>query len=242
MVSLGGEVLTNTQPFTQVMANAGWRRFQSLLASLGVHRLIGEVVVTGVPIVGASISPTAPDPGAQIQLNWTGCTDGYTTLTSPVIPQNVIKPLYLWERPTGSNAAFTDMDECLNGLPSVSKLPWNQNWEWRSDSIYMPGATQQTDIRIRAAVYLGDFVTSGMTSWYSQPIPIMRAMSPLAWLIAYELSLSRGGAAAATFDVNANKEIMEFFALDAQEPKAVAKTSEYGRQKDRFTPSKESSS
>lgn len=192
--SLGGDTITNAQPFTQQMANDGWRRLQELLANLGVTRLKREVILTGLPVV-ASV-----DPAAQTYLNWTNFFDGVNLTASLVLPQDLILPLKLWERPTGQNASFgLPMENQLDGLPTWPKTFTNGCWEWREDSIFLPGSLASMDLRIRYAAYLADFATVGSVQWYNQPVPIMRALNPLADYICAEAAAARGDLDAGAF-------------------------------------------
>lgn len=195
--SLGGDVLTNNQPFTQVMANIAWRRLQETLADLGYSRLRREAILTNCPVV-ASI-----DPASQVSVSWASYFDGVSYYSAPVLPQDLILPLRLWERPSGQNAEFAPMQNWLDGLPTRPKLGRNFVWEWREDAIYMPGALTVMDLRIRYAAYLPDFATVGETEWYDQPVSILRSLDPFAYYICSEAANARGDLDGSQFDAKA---------------------------------------
>ncbi|MGH9343303.1 MAG: hypothetical protein ACRD3Y_03105 [Bryobacteraceae bacterium] len=205
IASLGGDVLTNTQPFTQTIVLLAWRRLQEFLADLGIVRLTREAILTALPPV-ASL-----DPAIQAFLNWTNYFDGVNYWKVPLLPQDLLLPLRLWERLSGQNASFAPMDNWLDGLPAWSKTASNRIWEWREDSIYLPGASQTTDLRLRYAAYLPDFVTTPETEWYEQPVPIARVLDPLAYFICSEAANARGDVDGAVFDQKAEAAARRVF-------------------------------
>lgn len=205
IVSIGGEILTDTQPFTQTVVLIAWRRLQEYLAELGIVRLTREAILTGVtPVLSL-------DPATQVFLNWTTYFDGVNYNDAPILPQDLLLPLRLWERVTGQNAGFAPMDNWLDGLPAWGKTACNRIWEWREDSIFLPGALQTMDIRLRYAAYLPDFVTQGKTQWYNQPVPIARVLDPFAYFICSEMANARGDTDGAAFDQKAQAAAKRVF-------------------------------
>ena len=229
IIAIGGEVLTDAQPFTQTFANASWRRFQDFLVDLGFARLKQEVVFTGVPAV------TTTDTGAQAYISWSEYFDGTSPQANPVLPQDFISPLDLWERVDGTNGIYVPLDQCLNGIPAVPKTATNKLWEWREETLYLPGATSITDLRMRYAAYLPDFET-GSVPWYQQPVPIMRCLEPFAAYIAADFCRSRGDLDATVFEQIAEKGAIQIFNRDPAQGKSIFKRSEYGKQADKYSP------
>ena len=223
IASIGGDVLTDDQPFTIYVINAAWRRLQELAISLGITWLKAETIMVAVPPVANT------DPGVQVYINWDNYFDGNNLQGAPALPQNFITPLVLWERTNGSGSQFFQMDRLDNGLPAVPKTQRSNSWEWRNGALYMPGATPAaTDIRLRFAAYFADFINNGTTPFASQTIPILRAMNPLAWFIASEVSAARGDLDVEYFDKQAIASTQFFFNLDSNQGKSIAKESEYG--------------
>lgn len=227
--SIQGDILTDNQPFTLQFCNNAWRRMQELLVNFGVTWFKPETIFSGVTPVEDL------DPGSQCYISWANYFDGENMLADPVLPQNMISPLILWERPTG-NGSYLPMDRLDNGLPGVPKNPLNKVWEWRNGSIYLPGATQTTDIRMRYAAFFPDFVAATIEAFSVQPIPIVRALNPLAWFICAEVAKSRGDLDAASFDQMGQMATKQIFDLDPMQAKSIDKESEYGKMPDRYTP------
>jgi len=171
IASAGGDILTDNNVFTIFMINDAWRKLQDFWAKLGFSRLTGE----------AFFSATA---GTVTQINWT---------TTPALPADLILPVRMWERITGSGENYLEMDRLTRGLPIVTTGPWNRYWEFREENIYIPGVTSSTmDYRIRYAAFLSDFVANGTTAFASQTVPVMRCLNPFSLYIAAEMAAPRG--------------------------------------------------
>ncbi len=203
-----GGILRDGDPATLVAINAAWRRLQELLVDFGFSWFEPETVLVAVPAVASS------DPASQVTILWTGFWDGASLTGAPVLPQDLIAPLLLWERKTGVGASFYPMDKLTSGLPGVPKKPFSNSWEWRNGAIYMPGATQSTDIRIRYAGASPDFAPATTTPFSAQPIPIVRAANALAWFICSEFAKPRGDMDAGDFDIKGQLAAQYIFNLD----------------------------
>ena len=227
---LSGDTLTDTSVFTLTIINAAWRRVQAILGNYGIPSLDRRVIIPSVPQV------TSSDYGSQTYLSWSGFFDGTTLQSSPVLPQDFICPLGLSERPSFGGTIFYPMDKCLKGMPTVVKEALNRRWEWRQDAIYMQGATVATDILLRYAGFLADFVAPGTTAFSAQNIPIMRAASPLAWMIAAEFCKARGDMDAAYLEQKAVDECDFIFNRDIRDERSISKPAERGKLVDPTTP------
>lgn len=242
LAPIGGKILKNTQPFSQQVVNDAWRKFQEFLANFGYTGLKDEVTFSNVPVAGTS------DPAGFAYINYAEYFDGANVQEAPVLPQNMIRPLDLWERPYSDSpplSLMTEMDVVQNGLPAVPKMPWNRHWEWRDDTLYIPGATVATDIRIRYGAFIGDFedIASDpgpnqvVGPWFQQPVPIMRCVDSFADYCCREISIARGdmdGAAAFEASGQANAKLV--LNRDDLQPKSIYKASEFGKMADKFTP------
>ena len=190
---IGGKLLQNNQAFSQQGVNNAWRRFQEKLANLGFTTLTDEAIIYGLPVAGSA------DPASQAYINWTNYFDGNNLLSAPVLPYNLIQPLKVWERQNGINSPFIEppMEQILDGLPAFPKTALNRRWEWRNNSIYLPGALAVVDLRIKFITYFADFADLGGVRWFQQPVPIVRCQEPFSLYIAAEFENARGDKAAA---------------------------------------------
>lgn len=232
---IGGQILTDTASFTPTMVNAGaWRTLQNRLRAIGYTgfaRLKDDLIIPAIPPSGS------PDPGVNNYITWAGFYNGSGTASSPVLPQEFVAPLLCWERPSGINANFTVIDQCLNGLPTNgAKQSRNLNWEWINDQIRFPGSTITWDLRLRCLAFQPDFPLSMGNLVTSTPIPILDCLDPFSSLIAYEFCSARGDLDAKVFNDSANMAIAAIYSRDTAQPTAARKPSEYGLMRNPYTP------
>jgi hypothetical protein len=208
---LSGDILKDTQPFTQTMASSAWLRMQQFLANLGFARLIDEIIITGLPVCGSS------DPASQCWIDWTGFSDGTQVFTGFALPQKLSFPLKIWDRVTGFNSGWGEpIVNVMDGLPATFKYPRNGIFEWRNDKIYMPGTTIPVDLRVRFAQFFPSFQTQGITQWYQQPVPIVGCLDALADYICVEACDGRDDIDSSTFKSRAEAEAKLIFNRDVR--------------------------
>lgn len=73
-------------------------------------------------------------------------TAGSTTIAAP--PADMLRPIELAERTPGSGDQFTPMDE-RSWEPEDEQSTSLGVWTWREETIYLLGATQDREVRIR---------------------------------------------------------------------------------------------
>lgn len=189
--SIGGDILKDSQPFTQQMANSAWLRMQQFLANLGYARLIDEEIITGLPIVASS------DPASQCWIDWTGFYDGTQIWTGFALPRKCMFPLRIWDRVTGFNAGWGEpLRNIMDGLPATYKYPRNGIFEWRNDRIYMPGSTISVDLRIRFAQFFPFFENQGTVTG---PVTAYSINGNVITVVANN-TLASGGGQSVTLD------------------------------------------
>jgi len=232
--AVSGKLLDMTQPQTQVLTCSAFRKFQEKLANLKYSGSEQEMDFAGVPGV------TSMDPLVQVSIGFNGYFDGTVLQPAPALPQNLIRPYKLWERPSGTTQLLTETDEVINGLPSIPKMSWNRQWEWRDDVLYMPGATVPTDIRMRFAQYFADFLDNSPlpnTPWYGQPIPVMRCSDAFADYICCEAEIARQNPdAAMAFQSSGEAKAMTLVGRDTTQAQATPSTAQIGKMRDGYTP------
>jgi len=181
------DVLISNQPYMQQVFNTAYRKLQMFLANFGYSKFTKETILTGLA------AKTSSDPAVQVSLDWNGYDNGTVVDTSIALPQDLIIPMFLWQRPTGSNAPFTQMVQWLDGMPNIQQTAWNQIWDWRNDTIYMVGANYPMDLRILFAYFLPDLAETGSpsTPWYEQQVPIVRCGDSLSAYVCAEIARAR---------------------------------------------------
>jgi hypothetical protein len=178
-------------------ANSAYRKVQRALANAGSGGFLADDALLVVAAV------TEPDPSVQISI---------TDATAPPnqLPIDLLVPLKLWERPSGSTDDFVEMIDLTNhgGLPSQPQGLNLQYWEWRADGLYFIGATQDTQIRLRYEKALPAFV-DGTSS-----VLIRDAIEPIAYFTAAMAAAARGAPQAARWD-DAGDDALEDLLLRA---------------------------
>lgn len=194
LLPLNRGILQTNMDFTQQGVNNAWTKLRQYVANKGLTKTKQEVVLSPIPVISSTVQN---DPSVQVWIDWTGYFNGVSLNTGIFLPQDLIQPLKCWERQTGSLGLFVDpgMEYILDGLPMVPHSNFNLRWEWRNNKLYMPGAIQQTDLRLRYLRYDGSFIdqtTPSVIRWFQQPIPIVDCIDSFSLYIAAEFCASRG--------------------------------------------------
>lgn len=141
--SAAGEILTDVSTLLFPLMNDSLEWLENELNNSGVESFRKETILTNVTAVGIV------DPGVQINISDTGYFDGATNHALPQVPTDLLNPIFMWERTTGSTENWVEMEERADGLPSMVQSTRLKMWEWRGDALVMPGALQSEDLRLR---------------------------------------------------------------------------------------------
>lgn len=168
---------------TYQYANGAYEYLQVELANSGVETFVKEDIIS--PLNPAS--PVLTDPSTQASLSDDGYFDGNLNHNPPQLPTDLIVPLRVWERQTGSNSNFLPMEQANDGLPSITPTYRFQIYEWReNDGIYFPAAIQANDLRLRYIAMLPMLVVD------TDPVQIRSSINAMAWLTAWQYALTSG--------------------------------------------------
>lgn len=133
--------------------NSAYRGLQRALKATGSTEFrVGQSFVT-IPALSFA------EPSTQVSLSFEGLAITSDASPSPTfvggaglgqLPQNLLMPRKLWERPTGQQVDFQEMVDLTNtgGLRSVPQGQCLSSYEWIGDAINLLGATQAVDIKI----------------------------------------------------------------------------------------------
>jgi hypothetical protein len=197
-----GQIITdNTQisPFTQPFLNSAIREVYRELRCVGQPTLIKDnVIIPNCPVVN---SPTyglgMPDTAVQTYLGFNGFFDGLEIWPTPTLPGDVIVVERVWERQTGAgNNPFVPLTQSEFGIPSVLQGPKNKVWEWRNDSIWMPGTLTPVDMRLRYWCALPTFFGENV-DFDSTYVPIIDCTDAVAYKTAFKYATMLGSPGAA---------------------------------------------
>lgn len=203
-----GRVLTDQAPFTIEYLNGALENLQDRLRDYEAMTLIRDNYIM------SPIAPPVPLPNPEIQINvsFIGFFDGVTQHATPKLPADLIVPITLSERETGSGNNFGEMYVPQGGLPSSWQTQYLGVWEWRGgqsgDAIWMVGATTSRDIRLRYQAVLAPIAPSTQQNpWSDTQIAIQASVEALAHLVAYRYARARGAQAAAIMQADADGAI-----------------------------------
>jgi len=185
--STAGQTLTDTKPFTAVYLNASIRRVQRELANNGITSNIRDNVII-TPLTPATVS----DPSIQVYVDQLGYFDGTSVNANVTLPADLILPLQVWERQTGSAGRFVEMDRPQEGLTSRVPGTFFGQWEWREDRINMTGSTSTEDLRLRYEAKLARIAATD--DFTKLTIRILDGEDALAAGVVLQYARTRGSA------------------------------------------------
>ena len=188
-ISLAGNLLSDSQPYVPTLLQLAWRKLQDRLGNNAIEDFPSETILLGVTAMPAG---PVSDPGTQVYVGFDGYYDGFAVNPAPTLPLDLETPLKLWERASGINAQFIEMNQINTGLPSRSKSTMLREWEYRQQKIFMVGATQDNEIRLRYRKRYDDPEIDGV-------IPIIDCAVALAYNVVDIFALSRGSTVSAQF-------------------------------------------
>lgn len=177
-----GDVYTDTILFP--MLNASYRDVQRALLEDG--------------------SPTATD-----DVEWLDVATNTTVIsdvTDPQLPADFLAPRMLYERMQGQRyRALQPVDE----LPDRSQQALNYVFSWRTEAIYLPGATNRLDLKLRYYRTLADLTDA------DSYILIRGGSDAVAYDCAFKAATSRSDPRAITFKVDAERELGKLLDMQA---------------------------
>jgi hypothetical protein len=197
----GGDVLTDTAPFTFTILNGGYARVQLELAKAGIETAKTEWWLIGLPSM-----PTV-DPEARMVIDDTGCNilypDGAGDVFSmvPQLPVNLVFPFDLYERQTDTVYEARKMRQSLTNIPSANQDLYLIDWQWQAEGLRTRGALQSQDLKIVGEQTLPQLAAT------TDPVPIRGVLNAAAYFAAMIFSEGRDGEVAPTWAERAQEEI-----------------------------------
>ncbi len=176
-------------------ANSAYRKLQRALGNSGGGGFIQDdalLVVVAVPAADASLQVSITD----------------ATAAPNQLPTDLLVPIKLWERTSGSADDFSEMVDLTRhgGLPSRPQNTALNVWEWRADGLYFVGAMQDVQIRLRYAKAYPDLTDA------TSPVLIRNAQEAIAYATAALAGWARGSPLAEKWDGAAEDAIEDLVA------------------------------
>lgn len=192
---LSGSILNDAQPYTFAMAQERYLYLQDRLISGGVETFTRYGYIRCIP-------PTANNNArVMVSITFQGYFNGMDINPRVVLPPSCLKPLEIWECNTGGQR-WIPMRQLPSSLNSHAQTARFCVWDFKQDTLYMPGATQTNDLRLKMLTYAPTLTGP------SSPVLVLNCQTALGLLIASEACRMNGG-----FD--AAKNILDPLAEDA---------------------------
>lgn len=192
-----GRIFTDSNPAVLPLLNDALADLQRGLQTQGVSTNVKEYftpLTTPVTPVNSTLGVGVPNPAVQQCLSYTGFFDGLVNSATPFLPIDVLVPVALWSRSSGTELTYTPVDQAEDALESTYQGYDLGNWEWRGDAIWWNGALVSVDIRLR---YVGAITFYGSTTppanYPTTPLPFRDSVTALAYLVAEKFASSRVG-------------------------------------------------
>lgn len=163
-IIIQGDVFTDTALLNFV--NAAYRKLQRRLGLAGSPTMISEIDLV---VLAGTIS--------------------LTDTSTPQLPVDFVAPRQLFERLANTTNRFLPMSGPLDALPDVPQSGFLGSWSWREDGIYLLGATQDVEVRVRYSRALGDMVSA------DSQLLIRAGLDPVAYWAAAGAAVSKGASA-----------------------------------------------
>jgi len=199
----GGDVLTDTAPFTMQFVSIAYEMIQRRMATVGVETNIDYFWLLNLPTV-----PTQ-DPEARLIISDSGTSvtfpsgAGGFSQAQPSLPTNLVVPKKLWERQNGTVNYPSPMKERIGGLNTMVQQTFLVDWEWVADTLQFRGALQGQDVKIKFEKALQPVVT------VNDPVPIRGVTNAAAFYLVEAFLASRGEPMVAQMDAIAIDELKQ---------------------------------
>lgn len=124
---------------------------------------------------------------ASADLNLAAGQTSISTSSTPALPADLIAPLLLEQKTTGSTDKFTEVLRPVNGrLPDIDQTDHIAYWVWESGQIKLVGATAPITVRLSYTKQLPELANAG------SPILIPHSKNFLGWHAASLVASARG--------------------------------------------------
>lgn len=141
-----GRIFTNDAQFTKPLLNEALRWLNRKLRNEGVKYPIRDgVVIFDIP------PQATQNPQTFVNVSFDGYFDGLVQHGTKKLPGDLMQPLVLRQRVSGTNASFTEVSQSQEYLYSGQPQQAFCQWEWRDYAIWLNGANQTMDLMLRYA-------------------------------------------------------------------------------------------
>lgn len=187
LVNLTSGVTANQLPqfvtLTNFM-NSAIREVRRDVGIMGQPTFIRDnYLLLGLPPINSDLGVGAVNPSAQQSLTVSGFFDGLSINPDFLLPSDLLQPLELWERLTGTTNPYSEMKQSTGALRPRYQVNGLVDWEFRGNAIWFNGAIQSRDVRIRYIAALASLAAASI-DWAQTFVPIPDCQEAVADKIA----------------------------------------------------------
>lgn len=184
-----GQILTDQSVTLINFMNSAIRDTYRDCRIMGMKTLIKDnYILTGITPVNSVLGVGVMNPAVQVSIQFIGYFDGISFNPLITLPADMILPLEMWERQNGTNNPFGLMSQSPGALTPRNQTANLGTWEWRGDAIWMNGAIQTRDVRLRYIATFSDLAASSV-DFTSTFVPIADCHEAVADKIAAEYAM-----------------------------------------------------
>lgn len=158
-----GLIMPNTNPDLLTFLNSACQDMFAELRNVGDPELIiDNYNLIALPPVNSNLGPGVANPASQVALSYAGYFDGVQWYPQWKLPIGLSRMLAVSQR-QNAQQDFQPLQRFPAGIPGVLQSTLNYGYEMREGMMWMNGATQNVDIRIRGRITYPDFLSNPTT-------------------------------------------------------------------------------
>ena len=158
-----GVIMPNSNPDLLTLLTAATQDTYAELRNVGDPELIlDNYDLFQLPPVNSNLGPGSPNPAAQVALGYSGYFDGVQWWPQWTLPISMSRMLAVAQR-QNSTYNFASIPRSPAGLPGVMQGTLNSAWEMRQGQLWLNGATESFDLRLRCRITFPDFLSNPTT-------------------------------------------------------------------------------
>lgn len=164
-------------------------------------------LLLGLPPVNSELGVGVMNPATQQSLSLVGFFDGVEMNSQFLLPADILQPLELWERLTGTVNPFSEMRQSSGALRPRNQVNALVDWEWRGNAVWFNGAILSRDVRMR---YVGSLASLAAPSidWSQTFIPIPDCQEAVADKIAVRYARRLGSTQTGELTTQADRSML----------------------------------
>ena len=159
--SQAGLIMPNANPDLLTILTSACEDAFAELRNVGDPELIlDNYILTGLPVINSSLGSGVANPPHRHLSAYAGYFDGVSWWPDWTLPIGMSRMLAVSQRQTGSGQDFAPVQACPSGLPGILQSQLFSGWEMRQGALWLNGATQPVDLRLRCRITFPDFLSN----------------------------------------------------------------------------------